>query len=155
MFDGRCCLQGMSHLKIERRDSANTASAFRTAINTSKAHKSKKATGKATPESPHVWVGDVVTVRKAGHNQTESPLGSALSQTLGAEELSFLMKIRAPLCQISTEAGHTGDAGEGCCCCPHPSSWLQTHTKAADKRSSWPCHNRGHAHPTYQKVVGR
>lgn len=51
MFDGPCCLQGMSHLKIERHDSANTASAFGTAINTSKAHKSKKATGKATPES--------------------------------------------------------------------------------------------------------
>lgn len=108
MFDGRCCLQGMSHLKIERRDSANTASAFRTAINTSKAHKSKKGTGKATLESLHVWVGAAVSARKAGHNQTKSPLGSALSHTLGAE------KIRAHLChQIPTKAGHTGGCWGG------------------------------------------
>lgn len=143
MFDGRCCLQGVSHLKIERRDSANTASALRTAINTSKVHKSKKATGKATPKSPHVWVGD--TDRKTAHNQNESPLGSALSQMPGAEELPFLVKIRAPLCRIPTEAGHRGDG----CCCPYPIRWLQ---------SSWgfmalPPQSR--AHPVYQGVLGR
>lgn len=100
----------MSHLKIERRDSANTASAFRTAINTSKAHKSKKATGEATPKSSHVWVGDVVSIRRAGHNQNESPLGSALSQMLRAGELSFLVRIRAPPSQTRPR-WHTGMLG--------------------------------------------
>lgn len=120
MFDGQCCLQGMSHLKIERRDSANTASAFRTAINTSKAHESKKATGKATPGSFLVLVGDVIGVRRAGHNQNESPLGSALSQTLRAGELSFLVRISARLC------GYTGMLGRGLLLYPHPNSWLQS-----------------------------
>lgn len=53
--------------------------------------------------------------------------------------------------------GTRGDAGEGCCCCPHPNSQLQTPTKVTDKRSLWPCHNSSCAHPMYQNAnaVGR
>lgn len=74
--DGRRCLQGMSHLRIEQRDSANSAAAFCTAIGTGKAHKSKKATGKKVPREtnpgrPHVWVGR--------HSHVKGLLGSAPS----------------------------------------------------------------------------
>ena len=64
------------------------------------------------------------------------------------------MKMRAPLCQIPTEAGHRGDAGEGYCCCPYPNGQLQTLMVVTGKRSLWPCHHSSRAQPMYQRVVG-
>jgi len=72
--DGWRCLQGMSHLRIEQRDSANSAAAFCTAIGTSS--QKQESDGE---ESPQGSKSQEPSRLGQGHSHAKGLLGSAPS----------------------------------------------------------------------------
>lgn len=101
--DGWRCLQGMSHLRIEQRDSANSAAAFCTAIGTSS--QKQESDGEESPQgsksqSPHVWVRDTAMPR--GSLGQLLPKDLEMRNCISCKNLSFWLWAH-------------GAAGEECC----------------------------------------